>query len=411
MSFFKKILFVIVIVEGLYSQEAKPIKLSEFLSFVSMEHPKIQAGSARRLSNLDKIAAGYTAGPWVIDVYGGYKQAPENPGGIFRTMLNVPLKVPGYSGVKNKAMESAGEASLSDQKILRSEVILDATLSAIRLAQAEKLVEHSRERATHIKLIQSYLRSRGLASPEQRADRLIALSAISSLRNRMESYQADKDIFLAGVLRFVLAGQFTSIIVKKEDLPELLPLEASWQRVLEFNAELSAARLKLKYLSDEIDVQEWNLWASPSLSAFYEQEPSASTDMYFGAGISYPLGFTDSSTRKNISALSNEHKAVRLEIQNLEGVLLSKWKALQSSLVSIRKQRDQILSSSLSDWPIIISGFVKGQITLRAFIDAEEAMNGQEYEIIELNTRELEIIAAIAFLEGRLFTEINTYEK
>ncbi len=411
MSFFKKILFVIVIVEGLYSQEAKPIKLSEFLSFVSMEHPKIQAGSARRLSNLDKIAAGYTAGPWVIDVYGGYKQAPENPGGIFRTMLNVPLKVPGYSGVKNKAMESAGEASLSDQKILRSEVILDATLSAIRLAQAEKLVEHSRERATHIKLIQSYLRSRGLASPEQRADRLIALSAISSLRNRMESYQADKDIFLAGVLRFVLAGQFTSIIVNKEDLPELLPLEASWQRVLEFNAELTAARLKLKYLSDEIDVQEWNLWASPSLSAFYEQEPSASTDMYFGAGISYPLGFTDSSTRKNISALSNEHKAVRLEIQNLEGVLLSKWKALQSSLVSIRKQRDQILSSSLSDWPIIISGFVKGQITLRAFIDAEEAMNGQEYEIIELNTRELEIIAAIAFLEGRLFTEINTYEK
>lgn len=361
----------------------------------------IRAESAQASAEIARQKESFSTGSWRASLSGGYKYAPDYSGGIFRSSVSRETGFPGYSWrVKKLQKESEAYAKALEQAA-RTEVLTGVTLAALRYSYAVESVEHFSEREPHIRVLRSFVSSRGFASPEKRAERYVAVNRIRELELYERELFLERDQAWSELSRYVVSEEMFEIRFEFPDFSVLEKKGEDWKYLLDHNAELRMMEAEEKALQYRAALEKNSGYGRPSLSAFYEQEPSSTTDRYFGAGIEVPLSYIDPKAKARAEATSWEAKSIAERRKLIEKELRSKWESQRVRYERSLEQLNNLKGSNDSDWARISADFVKGQVSLITYLEAEEAHHEWEHEQLRLHYEILEAWVTLQALEGR----------
>lgn len=368
----------------------KPLKSSyspEELVTISQENYELLSARKAEIEQyrLEKEQASRMNNP-TVEASAGIKSVPSSNGYLYGASITLPLMYPG----KRMLLKELAAHDEELARLYHRDMMLFVRYEVIRLsyryrAQLEKS-KHTRERLQRFRLIQSYLDSRPLVSPEKIVERNIVREKIKMLEKNVT------ETLLATRKAFQQLNMFTCFCVDENEFPEIsinwfskppvVDGETMRGKSLEQNVQLAIQQEIVQRAMTKTEYQRKKASPDVGISFFYNEENAIDTERSFGAGISIPIPILDRNA-SGIKASEKETEVRKLEMQyarrNLNremSTLFSEYSTATGLVNSFSIDRIQGLLKAMR---YANSEFKRGRVSLQTFLE----MDNQYNDVIE----------------------------
>lgn len=318
-------------------------------------------------------------------VTGGYKKDTSS-GYLYGVTLSQTIPWPGK---KSARAAIAGEEK-NIARIRHEEMKLYVGHEVVRLAYRyhalKALTEHTSIRLKRLRLIDTFLRTRKILSPQKIVEKNIIRGRVkilqkSVMETRQQSRQAFSDLNL-----------FTCFCVQEKAFPKIdiswytrtprIDAESQKKKALSRNFQIRRAMAVLTREKKKLGYEKKKTAPDLNVSLFYNEDNTGAAERSFGGGISFPLPVLNQN-RGAVKAREADLSKAQLNLQFLERKLTQRLTGILD--------RYQTTSRLLKIFPVKSQNaienqmryadreFIRGRISLQNYLDMDE----QAHEVIE----------------------------
>ena len=315
----------------------------------------------------------------------GMKEASSG-GYLYGVSISQTLNLSGRRGLMKKYI--AHDEVLAG--LHRREMGLFLRYEVMRLAyryrvQLEK-TSHISHRLERLRLIETYLKSRAILSPEKIVESSIVRGRVSILEKEVEeTLLARSRIFNElNLLTCFCAddGAFPSIDISWFEKAPVIDREKILKAAGSGNMALLMDRELVKKIQTAGKLESGKRSPDLDISVFYNEEDTGVTERTVGAGVSMPVPLIDRNS-DGIKARAREEAAKKLELKFNERSLEQQMRILFAELVTagrmIEKFPMERLRNIEQSMRYADAEFRKGRVSLPTYLD----MDFQSHELIE----------------------------
>lgn len=320
-----------------------------------------------------------------LGVTGGYKKSTSS-GYLYGISLSQTIPWPGK---KSTLAAIAGE----DKKIAllrHEEMKLYVSHEVVRLAYRyhalKALSEHTNVRLKRLRLIDTFLRSRKILSPEKIVEKNIIRGRVKILeksviqtRHRARQAFADLNLFTCFCIP---QKKFPKIDISWYSSPPRIDEESLKKRTMNQNFQIQKAMALLKREKKKILYEEKKKAPDLNISLFYNEDNTGTPDRSIGGGISLPLPILNQN-KGAVKARKTDLSIAQINLQYLERKLERRLTELFSRymtagrLLKIFPLRSQ--GAIEAQMRYADREFIRGRLSLQNYLDMDE----QSHEVIE----------------------------
>ena len=241
-----------------------------------------------------------------------------------------------------------------------------------RAAQEKTL--HAEERLQRFRTIETYLRSRPIASPQKRAEASIVRSKLLLLGRELRKMEASRRISWNQLNLYLDLNAEPSIRADWFKPGPALRFEELLAKARTFSPQLRSQEFKTKQAESELKFAKTSSLPGFALSASYADGSGAEPEKVYGLGLTLPLPVLNtyssavSGAQSQVSAAQSRQE---FAVKQLSAQLRSAIENYQEARTSIEELKVDGLPRLEKDMHSIDESFKKGQVDLLVYLEAD----------------------------------------
>lgn len=358
------------------------------------------------------------AGAWPnpsISILGGIKTDNETLGPVVEVSLSQNFSVP-------KKLQLRGEVAGFDA-MLREIELLEAELTiiseAIRLAYTyaiqQRKVTYAKNRNHRFQLLQSYLASHTFVSPQQMTTSFIVKERLRNLIADEKRLDGELSSTLEKLNLFIgTAHQSPALSLPWLKGKRTLLVDEWVKKAVANNASLKSQQLAISKATAESALQRREAWPDFTVSAFFSQESTFSTERIFGLGIGLPLPIFNrnqgaiQAASHNISSETNLYEYQKRKIIAYTKSLLAEYAAARAIVENYPESSIAKLDANIE---VMEREFRKNRIDFLLFLELDTQGFDSITHILDAQLALVDIIVSLFFVtrDQTILTELSTF--